>query len=85
MKIKKIMRNVRMTTVLSIVSITLTIIPVIVSAIYSFLQADDFSHANGVGVFGGNIFELFIASIQYAKEMFEIGRASCRERVWQYV
>ncbi len=71
MKIKKIMRNVRMTTVLSIVSITLTIIPVIVSAIYSFLQADDFSHANGVGVFGGNIFELFIASIQYAKEMFE--------------
>lgn len=41
---------------------------------YSFYCADDFSHANAVGVFGENIFELFKASIRYMIEMY---------RTWQ--
>lgn len=38
---------------------------------WSFYSADDFSHANAVGVFGGNILELFKASIGYTTEVFK--------------
>lgn len=45
-------------------------IPVVVTSGYSFYHADDFSHANAVGVFGENIVILLIASLKYAKEMY---------------
>lgn len=48
----------------------IAVIPVIVAARYTFFQADDFSHANTVGVFGGNILELFVASLKYTKKMY---------------
>lgn len=48
----------------------LTVIPVIAASGYSVYSADDFSHARGVGVFGGDVWELFAASLRYAKQMY---------------
>ena len=38
---------------------------------WSFYCADDFSHANEVGVFGGSILELFRASMAYMIELYK--------------
>lgn len=71
MNIKQITKKVSKTIVFSSIIVALTVIPIVISAAYSFLQADDFSHAKEVGVFGGNVVELFIASLRYDQEMFE--------------
>lgn len=46
------------------------IIPIIVSARYSFFYTDDFYHANSVGIFGESVWKLLIESIRYDKKMY---------------
>lgn len=50
--------------------VLLVTIPVIVASRYSVYHADDFCHANDVGVFGGNIGALLIASLNFAKTKY---------------
>lgn len=48
----------------------LVLIPIVIASAYTFFHADDFSHANAVGVFGGNIIELFVVSLKFSKRMY---------------
>lgn len=48
----------------------MVMVPIIIASGYCVLYADDFSHSNGVGVFGGSIWELFRASLSYCKRMY---------------
>ena len=48
------------------------VLPIVIASTYTFLQADDFSHAMDIGIFRENIIKLFIASIKYAKRMYLI-------------
>ena len=53
----------------------MTALSVVIVSGYSFCFADDFVHANAVGVFGENVAKLFSASISYAKRCILPGRA----------
>lgn len=63
-------RKINQVTVIWGIMAILTVIPIIVASEYSVYSADDFSHSSGVGVFGGNMWELFVASLRYTKRMY---------------
>ncbi len=46
------------------------VLTVTCAAFYSVLAADDFSHANGVGVYNASFFKYFMASLEYAKHEY---------------
>lgn len=66
-------KQINLIFVISCVVIAIAVLPIIFTSGYTYLQADDFSHANGVGVYrdrGANLIELFLASLRYSKKMY---------------
>lgn len=68
---KKTATRKNMIFVFSYIGILLLAYVLIHASRWSFYCADDFSHANGVGVFGGNILELLRASFAYMIDTYK--------------
>lgn len=48
----------------------ITVIPIIIVSGYTFCHADDFIHANAVGMYGESVGKLFVASLKFSKKMY---------------